>query len=397
MKEGWQTATLGTAFTTVTGNTPPKKNEAFYGRFMPFIKPPELCNAELDSANDGLSEAGVAIARTAPQNSILVSCIGNLGKIGLNTIPVAFNQQINAIFPDIDKSIPRFMFYQVLSSSFKDQLEELASGTTIPIVNKSKFNSIKIVFPPIPEQKRIVSILDESFEAIDIAKANTEKNLQNTRALFDSILFNSIGTVKKGWHSKKLGDVCDVLKRGIFPKYLEDGGICVLNQKCIRNHAVSFDPSRRHDISLKKVPDERFVQLGDVLVNSTGTGTLGRVAQIRNLTPEQTTVDSHVTIVRPNKGLFHIDFFGYAMILIEEEIKSAGEGCGGQTELARSTLAEKFFVSFPEDTIEQKRIVSILDSLSLEIQNLESICQQKLAALEELKKSLLHQAFSGGL
>lgn len=167
--------------------------------------------------------------------------------------------------------------------------------------------------------------------------------------------------MKKGFHSKKLGDVCDVLTRGISPKYMEDGGICVLNQKCIRNHAVSLEPSRRHDISIKNVPNERFVQLGDVLVNSTGTGTLGRVAQIRDLLPEQTTVDSHVTIVRPNKDLFHLDFFGYAMIMIEEEIKNAGEGCGGQTELARSALAEKFFVRFPEDAAEQKRIVSILD------------------------------------
>jgi len=132
---------LGGAFTTATGNTPPKNNADFYGDFMPLVKPPELCDSAFDSATDGLSEAGAAVARILPSNSILVSCIGNLGKIGLNTVPVAFNQQINAILPDDSIAIPEFMFFQVLSSAFKEQLEALASGTTVPIVNKSKFNS----------------------------------------------------------------------------------------------------------------------------------------------------------------------------------------------------------------------------------------------------------------
>jgi type I restriction enzyme S subunit len=152
MKNGWQTKTLGEAFITVTGNTPPKNNAEFYGDFMPLVKPPELCDSPFDSAADGLSEVGAAVARTLPPQSILVSCIGNLGKVGLNTVPVAFNQQINAILPDKGQAVPEFMFYQVLSSAFKEQLAGLASGTTVLIVNKSKFNSIEVVLPQIYEQ-----------------------------------------------------------------------------------------------------------------------------------------------------------------------------------------------------------------------------------------------------
>ena len=139
--------------------------------------------------------------------------------------------------------------------------------------------------------------------------------------------------MKKGWQTKKLGDVCSLLNRGISPEYLGKGGVCVLNQKCIRDHEVSYEPSRRHDSKAKKVAEERFIQLGDVLVNSTGTGTLGRVAQVRDKPEEATTVDSHVTIVRPKPGLFHLDFFGYMLAVIEDAIKEAGEGCGGQTNL----------------------------------------------------------------
>lgn len=154
MKKGWVRKPLGEVFATATGNTPPKNNAKFYGDFMPLVKPPELRDDQLDSAEDGLSKTGAAVARTLPPNSILVSCIGNLGKIALNVVPVAFNQQINAILPDESKAVPEFMFYQVLSCDFKDQLEALASGTTVPIVNKSKFNSINIVLAPLAEQQR---------------------------------------------------------------------------------------------------------------------------------------------------------------------------------------------------------------------------------------------------
>src|SRR5438046_8843954 len=110
--------------------------------------------------------------------------------------------------------------------------------------------------------------------------------------------------MNNGWNTLKLGDVCSFLNRGVSPKYIEDGGIVVLNQRCVRDHRVAFDVARRHDTRAKKVSAERLLQAGDVLVNSTGVGTLGRVAQLRVNPPEPTTVDSHVTIIRPAPGMF---------------------------------------------------------------------------------------------
>jgi len=158
--QGWLDKSIGEVFKTATGTTPPKNNSDLYGDFMPLAKPPELCDVPFDTAPDGLSEAGAEVARTLPAKSILVSCIGNLGKIGLNTVPVAFNQQINAILPDERQAIPEFMFFQALSPIFKEQLESLASGTTVPIVNKSKFNSVRIVLPPLLTQKISVKQLN---------------------------------------------------------------------------------------------------------------------------------------------------------------------------------------------------------------------------------------------
>lgn len=181
-----------------------------------------------------------------------------------------------------------------------------------------------------------------------------------------------------GWEILKLGSVCSLIKRGISPKYLDEGGICVINQKCIRDHIINYDVSRRHDLIAKKVSDERYIQLGDVLVNSTGTGTLGRLAQVRSLPDEPVTVDTHVTIVRPKPMIFYNDFFGYMMIKIEAEISKAGEGASGQTELARTKLENDFLVSFPKSIEEQKRIVAILDQAFAQIDQAKANAEKNL-------------------
>lgn len=164
----------------------------------------------------------------------------------------------------------------------------------------------------------------------------------------------------RGWVTARLGEVCELVSRGISPKYLNEGGTLVINQKCIRDHTVNYGLGRRHDPAAKRIAADRFIRRGDALVNSTGTGTLGRVAQVRHDPPEPATVDSHVTIVRPVPGKFHPDFFGYIMIVLEDRLTASGTGLGGQTELGRKTI-EAFAVCFPQDVEEQRRIVAVLD------------------------------------
>jgi type I restriction enzyme S subunit len=202
------------------------------------------------------------------------------------------------------------------------------------------------------------------------------------------------GAGKEGWEVKRLGEVCSFLKRGISPKYVEQGGIVVLNQRCIREHRVNFQFARRHDIKAKIVSAERYLQAGDVLVNSTGEGTLGRIAQLRDATAEPTTVDSHVTIVRPSPGRFFTEFFGYVLMDIEEELKMSGEGCGGQTELNSSVLSEKFVVRFPKSLAEQKRIVAILDEAFAGIATAKANAEKNLQNALALFESHLNAVFS---
>ena len=184
----WQTVRLGEAFPTKTGGTPPKSEADNYGDFLPFAKPPELNSAVINSTPDGLSKHGAAGARTAPPGSILVSCIGVLGKVGKVGRLLAFNQQINAILPNNDVAVPDFVFYVAESPSFQRQLHELATGTTVPIVNKSKFNSIQLLLPPLDEQRRIVATLDEAALAVDSGKAAGTEELKLADAMASSLM-----------------------------------------------------------------------------------------------------------------------------------------------------------------------------------------------------------------
>jgi type I restriction enzyme, S subunit len=158
-EKDWVSTKLGSAFRTLTGNTPSKANAANFGTFMPLVKPPELLDDYVDDAADGLSQSGALVSRVLPVGSVLVSCIGNLGKIGINSVQVACNQQINAILPDENKAVPEFMFFQALARPFKRQLEAAASGTTVPIVNKSKFNEIEVFLPSLQRQHEVVGLL----------------------------------------------------------------------------------------------------------------------------------------------------------------------------------------------------------------------------------------------
>ena len=196
------------------------------------------------------------------------------------------------------------------------------------------------------------------------------------------------------WVSAPLGDVCSFINRGVAPKYIESGGMLVLNQRCIRDHAISTTVARRHDVGAKRVPEERLVRLGDVLVNSTGEGTLGRVALVRTEPQESTTVDSHVTIVRPRPRKFFDDFFGYMLQDIEPVLMKSGVGSGGQTELNRTALAEMFLVRFPESLAEQQRIVGVLDEALAAIATARADAEQNLHDARELFASYLRSVFA---
>lgn len=168
------------------------------------------------------------------------------------------------------------------------------------------------------------------------------------------------------WQEQPLSSLCVYLNRGAAPAYTDTGGILVLNQKCVRDQRVDFTLARRTDSQRKPVAADRVVQPFDILVNSTGVGTLGRVAQVRTL-PEMATVDSHVTLVRPDPRAIDPLYLGLAIRCFESEIEALGEGSTGQTELSRARLGT-FLIPMPTSLEEQRTIAHILGTLDDKIE-----------------------------
>lgn len=160
-KEGWESKTLGEAGTTLTGQTPPTKDKDNFGNYIPFVKPADFFNGELNYLNEGLSEKGMKYSRVSKKGSTLMVCIGaTIGKTAFTEIDVTSNQQINSIYPSKD-FFPKFIYYYLISKDFYNQVIENASQATLPIINKSKWESLTISFPKsIKEQEEIVNRLD---------------------------------------------------------------------------------------------------------------------------------------------------------------------------------------------------------------------------------------------
>jgi type I restriction enzyme S subunit len=184
LPEEWEVARLGEIGNIITGNTPSKSNKEYWENGeIDFIKPPDLQNRVISTFSEKISNNAIKKAKIVEEGAILVSCIGIIGRIGFAPKVVAFNQQINAIIPK-SNIYNKFLFYALQTQ--QKQMENLASFTTVPIVNKAKFVTVKIPLPPLPIQQKIASILSAIDEKIE-AEEDKRKALED---LFKTLLHN---------------------------------------------------------------------------------------------------------------------------------------------------------------------------------------------------------------
>lgn len=247
-------------------------------------------------------------------------------------------------------------------------------STGIRNLDGDAYKAIKFSFPALPEQQRIVGVLDEAFENLATAKANAQKNLQNARSLFESHLQSVFTQRGKGWVEKTLGETCemyqpktigtkDLVSNGPYPVFGANGII------------------GRYDKYNHEEPQ--------LLVTCRGA-TCGAV----NISEPKSWITGNAMVVRPLDESLDVGFLEYAFrggIDISKAITGAA-----QPQITRTNLSPLVFC-FPESVSEQKRLAATFRDLAKETQRLAAIYEQKLVALEALKKSLLHQAFSGNL
>jgi len=160
----WITVKLKDVAKVVTGKTPKTSNADYYGGDIPFVSPADLNEGILNKTKTYLTPLGADQVYRVPKNTVLVSCIGNLGKLTFTNKEVCFNQQINGLIFDENKIFPKYGFY--FAQTLKPQLEKASSSTTLPIVNKSRFSELEIKYPSLEKQRQIAFILDKADELL---------------------------------------------------------------------------------------------------------------------------------------------------------------------------------------------------------------------------------------
>ncbi|MFU0866196.1 restriction endonuclease subunit S [Kluyvera ascorbata] len=187
LPEGWEWVRLGTLGYTQTGGTPSKYNAEYYGNDIPFIKPADITAQGVIYDNEGLSIKGAeTLGRVAPSGSILMVCIGTIGKCQVINRTCSFNQQINSITPFSD--ISDFIYLDVSSSYFQSLAWDYSSSTTIPILNKGKWESLLVPIAPLSEQARIVTNVKKLMSLCDQLEQQSLTSLDAHQQLVETLL-----------------------------------------------------------------------------------------------------------------------------------------------------------------------------------------------------------------
>ena len=285
----------------------------------------------------------------------------------------------------IDNWLIHFFFYSDLS--------EFVSGLTVPKLNQGNLREILIPLPPLAEQQRIVGLLDEAFEGLATAKANAEKNLQNARALFESHLQSVFTQRGPGWKQKTLEEIAMIFGRGKSkhrprnePK-LYGGKYPFIQTGDIRN-ADHFITEYSQTYSELGLAQSKLWPKGTICITIAAN-----IAETAILGFDACFPDSVIGVVANPKEA-EVGFIEYLLQSFKARIQALGKG-SAQANINMGTFENERF-PFPP-VAEQRQIVEKLDDLSEETQRLARLYEQKLAALEALKKSLLHQAFTGEL
>lgn len=303
-------------------------------KLQPFTKKIDISEKALYSGGSKFCNGDTIMARITPcleNGKTAFVDILQEGEVGFGSTEFIIMRAKEGI------SDPQFVYYVATSPFFRERaIKSMVGSSGRQRVQQSVIENLELSVPPLQIQKEIGSFLSEIDKKITTNNQINDNLEQQAVAIFKSWFveyspFGGIEPVK--WEVVNLEKITVLISRGIAPQYSDNSDQTVINQKCIRNHLIDLSLARTHT---PKVINEKWLRFGDLLINSTGDGTLGRTAQVW-FQPQNITVDSHVTIVRPAKenSIFYIGLWG---ILHEREIESLHTGSTGQTELPRERL-----------------------------------------------------------
>lgn len=296
---------------------------------------------------------------------------------------------------DNSKVFYKFLYYYFFSERWQRVIKEnTVLGSTVDRLPLIKFPDFPVFLPSLQTQYKIASILSVYDDLIENnhkqIKLLEEAAQRLYKEWFVDLRFPGHEDVKivdgvpEGWKKVRLDEVTSVLKRGISPKYEENGEFTVINQKCIRKNIVDYSESRKQS---KKYAEELQLQESDTVICSTGIGTLGRVGQIYNVY-QNSTFDSHVTLVRANK-LIGKQFLFWSLKLLQPYLMSLGKGSTNQQELYKSDLAACLLL-LPEEYI-----MNAFERQAQELHDIIAVKTKQISSLREARDRLLPKLMSG--
>lgn len=301
---------------------------------------------------------------------------------------------IRARLNDTDRYDPVYFTYYFKSKAFRRAVSGTAVGANIQNLSQARLSNHECRIPSIEVQHRIADILSVYDDLIE----NNQKQIKLLeeaaqrlyKEWFVDLRFPGhentkiVDGVPEGWSKRTVFEVSAILRRGISPKYNENARGIVINQKCIRQTIVSYDEARTQE---KKYPAELEMMESDIVICSTGAGTLGRVGQIFEA-KGNATLDSHVTLIRANEKIGQQSLF-WSLKMQQDYLMNAGKGSTNQLELSRETIGNCKIL------IPEQKIAEQAEKNFVAIHNKMKECSMQIARLREARDLLLPNLMSG--
>ena len=383
-------ARLGDIGTIITGNTPTTSDKRNYNsNDICFVKPSDIAEIDLTVLSHTeyhISEYAQAKARILPPESILVTCIGTIGKVAINSIECAFNQQINAIIPDKGKCNTKYLAYAIQYK--RPQLQSIANAPVVPILNKSQFSDLEINIPRLDEQRKIAETLDKVSDLI----AKRRQQLDKLDLLVKSKFIEMFGDPMqnaKNWPVNQLSDHIKFLTSGSrgWAKYFTDDGEYFITIKNVKDCRITLE-NIQHIVPPDNAEAKRTkVQPGDLLISITAD--LGRTGVVsKEIAEHGAYINQHLTCIRLNKEGLHPLYVAYYMESNAGKAQFEAKNQSGVKAglnfnsinslklLVPPLYMQQDFAGFVHQTNQSKAII-----------------QQSLEKLDTLKKSLMQEYF----
>jgi type I restriction enzyme, S subunit len=388
MKEGWQIRKLGEVCKVTAGQSPDGKYYNNTGIGMPFYQGKKEFKEKFIGQPTTWTSL---VTKLADKGDILMSVRAPVGPINYSTQKICIGRGLAAIKAS-KTLITDYLYYFLLNN--ENQLVGNA-GAVFNSITKKQIEDISFPIPPLPEQQRIVAILDEAFASINKAKENAQQNLKNAKELFDGYLQSVFENKINGRESYELIDLCDLIvdcEHKTAP--IQESGYPSIRTPNIGKGELDLD-------NVNRVSHATYIEWTRRAIPMAGDLILAREAPAGNIAviPDNLKVclGQRTVLIRPKKQKFISKYLAYLILSpnVQEILLSQSRGATVEHVNMKDIRAFKIYDLSPLP--EQRRIVQNLDALRDETKKLESIYNQKLNDLEELKKSILQKAFAGEL